>query len=145
MSKAFASFINSTVIPENWKILSSRFDISKQTYEKQRMKIIGEIVEFYEAMLKYAEDPTLENLREANLELADIVISACTLLHIRETNHFDYETPFNYDPESWIQLVIQRRPSELIVMCEEYAKQAGISLEKDILRKLEINRTRSDW
>lgn len=145
MSREFTSFINSTVIPENWKILSSRFDMSKQTYEKQRMKVIGEIVEFYEAMQKYGEDPTLENLREANLELADIVISTCTLLHICGMHYQEFAIVYRDDSEYWIQLVISRRANDLIAMCEEYAIQAGSNLEKDILRKLEINRTRSDW
>lgn len=145
MSRSFTSFINSEVITENWNILSARFDMSKQTYEKQRMKVIGEIVEFYEAMQKYSEDPTLENMREANLELSDIVISTCTLIHICGMHYQEYHIVYHDDCEYWIQLVINRRPNDLIAMCEEYANQSGIHLEKDILRKLEINRTRLDW
>ena len=55
MQQSIESFINKEVIPRNWEVLSSRFDTTKFTVFAQRMKIIGEILEFYEAIADYRQ------------------------------------------------------------------------------------------
>lgn len=140
----FESFINDFVIPENWSILSSRFDMSIQTPALQRLKIIGEIIEFHEALTAYKEEvpPNYDNVVS---ELADIVISTCTMLRILDRKYRQYTEAFEADPEQWILLVTGRRFDKLITNILEYSEQASIDLEAAIKQKIEYNRTRPDW
>ena len=140
----FESFINDFVIPENWKILSARFPVELFTREDQRLKIIGEIIEFHEALTVYKE-LVPENYDDVIAELADIVISTCTMLRILERGYRWYNESFSVSPEAWICLVLGRNFDRLISTAKEYSELHGIDLEEAIRKKIEYNRTRPDW
>lgn len=140
----FESFINDFVIPENWSILSARFPVELFTPKEQRLKIIVEIIEFHEA-LTACKELVPSNFDDVVAELADIVISTCTMLRILDRKYRQYTDAFEADPEQWILLVTGRRFDKLITIIQEYAELHAINLEKAIREKIEYNRTRSDW
>jgi hypothetical protein len=141
----FESFINDFVIPENWSILSSRFNVESWTPAMQRMKIIGEIIEFYEALEHYKTVRSPLGFSYVIDELADIVISTCTLIKILDRKYCQYTEAYEQNPEQWILLVTSQRNDKLITNIEEYSRLVSIDLEGAIRRKLAYNRTRTDW
>lgn len=145
MLSTFEPFINDFVIPENWSILSARFDVSIWTPANQRLKIIGEIIEFHEAMELYKTVPTPLGFSDVIDELADIVISTCTIIKILDRKYRQYTEAYEQDPEQWILLVTGRRYDKLITNIKEYSRFVSIDLEGAIRRKLAYNRTRKDW
>lgn len=145
MTPTFESFINDFVIPENWSILSARFAMENQTPAEQRLKIIGEIIEFHEAVELYKTVPTPLGLSDVIAELADVVISTCTLIKILDRKYRQYTEAYEQHAEQWILLVTGRRYDKLITNIAEYVSLVSIDLEGAIRRKLAYNRTRPDW
>jgi len=144
-------FLNEIVLPSNWEIMESRINDAGKTGLDQRFKIIEEIIEFYEAKrlfeLTPKEDPSLEDrLNAMSFELADVVISSCTLLRILGVkyimNHFLAITDL---PMYWIRQVSEGFPQYVIWNAFDYAEKNGINLEEAITEKLEYNKTRTDW
>lgn len=142
---SFETFINDFVIPENWSILSARFGVTNWTLANQRLKIIAEIIEFHEALVEYNELCNQLIFSDVISELADIVISTCTLFRMLDRKYRQYTEAFTDSPEEWINLVLGRRFDKLVSNCEEYASTLSIDLETAIRRKIEYNRTRPDW
>lgn len=142
---SFQSFFNTVVIPENWKILSSRFDVSQWSTDRQRAKIIGEIVEFIEARNTWIDNATPRNYEDMAFELADVCIAIATLMQIQEKTYLPINALLTQDPERWIAKIVNRESDYVIVSIVEYAEIVSIDIESFIKRKLQINRTRKDW
>jgi hypothetical protein len=145
MTNRFESFINDTVISENWSIISSRFDVSKFTVYIQRNKIIGEINEFYEARENYKENQSDKNYRHMVEELSDICIACCTFLKLQNEKYEYQELKQSFEIEDWIHLVVNHDINSIITAIKKYANYFYIDLCSAILQKVEYNRTRSDW
>lgn len=151
MSDASEIFVNTVVLPTNWKIMEERISHEGFNYLDQRYKIIEEIVEFHQAMKAHEMTEISDSLRSERFkavafELADIVISICTFLSILGikyvSNHFLGQTDF---PMSWIRQVSEGYPQYVLWNAFDLAKDKGINLEETILEKLEYNKTRTDW
>lgn len=141
----FESFINDYAIPKNWEVLSARFDTSKLTVNFQRRKIIGEILEYAESVEKLKAENTELAYQEMCLELADIALSICTLLHIQGRRFVQNKYPFDADPESMIMKIICRASSEILSGLHEYALLTSIDLISHMKAKIYFNTKRKDW
>ena len=80
----FEIFINETVIPQNWKILAQRLNMTTMKLPQQRLKIIGEIIEYSEARDEYNARLDHISYEKMCLELADICLSVCTLMYLQD-------------------------------------------------------------
>lgn len=147
MTPTFELFINDFVIPENWSILSSRFDVSTWTSSNQRLKIIGEIVEFHEALELYKTIPTPLGFLDVIDELADIIISCCTLIRLQGSDRRFQPILINHedDPLEWVHMVYSRDTNLVISSVACYGRKIGINVEEAISRKLVYNMQRKDW
>ncbi len=141
----FEQFINDQAIPKNWEILSARLDMNNQTVEKQRRKIIGEILEYSEAAENFRASNSEQDYREMCFELADIALAICSLLHIQERRYVQSKHPFATDAESMIMRIICRASSEVLSGLREYTLLLNIDLIGFMKEKMEYNRTRKDW
>jgi NTP pyrophosphatase (non-canonical NTP hydrolase) len=119
--------------------------VEKWTLQDERMKIIGEILEFYNELQQYRKVASPRIYEKLCIELADIVISTCTMLKMQDRSYRQYPESYEQDPEEWIKLVLGRRFDKLITNAEEYARMFSIDIESAISRKLAYNRTRKDW
>lgn len=144
--KSFQDFINDEVIPRSWNIIKKRIDASELTLVKQRRKIISEILEIADARERHNEEQTDESFEAAVSELADICISACTLIAIQE-RRFVVAMSFKSEltEEEWIRLVVNRRTDALITSVFVYASSKGINFPQAIKKKIRFNATRKDW
>lgn len=145
MQQSIESFINEEVIPRNWEVLSSRFDTTKFSVFAQRMKIIGEILEFYEAIADYRQTRSQHSFAIALDELADICIASCTLIRLQDRKYLQKTVPLRSSEEEWIRLVINRRIDVLLSTVLEYAGMFSVDIRQIILRKIEYNMIRTDW
>jgi NTP pyrophosphatase (non-canonical NTP hydrolase) len=141
----FETFINENVIPENWKVLSARFDTSQWSYTNQRLKIIGEIIEFHEARTRQLNYPSLEAQSLMVEELADVCISCCTLHSLQERKYTMIRIPGSMSELSWINKIVTRQTDAVITSALDYAENAGIDLRTAIEKKIAYNARRIDW
>lgn len=143
--KSFQDFINDEVIPRSWNIIKKRIDASELTLVKQRRKIISEILEFADARERHNEEQTDESFEAAVSELADICISACTLIAIQERRFVVACTFKELTEEEWIRLVVNRKIDTLITAVFVYAGTKGINFPQAIKKKIRFNALRKDW
>lgn len=137
--------MNTVVIPQNWKTLSRRFDIEHQTFSQQRLKIIGEIIEFHEATEAYRMDPCEENREAIRLELADIVISCATLYRLLGRDFSIIHVNGLETPEEWIHGIVSKNLGTVLCSVVRTGEKMGINVEAAVSKKLAYNRTRKDW
>lgn len=141
----FESFINDYAIPENWKVISSRLDVTKLSYTKQRMKIIGEIVEYFEANENYRNNFSADSYMQMLDELADICIACCTLLRLQERKYIRLSIPGFSDEISWINKVVTRQHDALLTSIYDFSVLNSLDLCGAMRKKIAYNATRKDW
>ena len=142
---SFVSYINVQAIPENSKIMSDRFDLSRINYQTQRMKIIGEIIELYEAQRDYSVHKDQISYEKLCLEFADVCISICTLLMLQDRKFVFIETSGFFEPEVWIRKILQRETDFVLSDVFTFANRSSLNIEGYIKKKLKYNKNRKDW
>ena len=145
MSVQFENFINDEAIPTNWRVISSRFDMSNWTFKQQRLKIIGEILELADEQDQYAQHGDSLSYEKLCLELADVCIAICTLMHLQGRKFLIVKGKFESGPEGWIRQLLSRDSAFLLSSVFAYATTNSIDIVGYIRKKIKYNRTRMDW
>lgn len=149
---SFVEVLNTEVIPENWNLMKMRLP-SGWTKRDQKIKVIEEIVEFYQEKRRY-EGMQDDDFRKATVldsvkfELADVVLASCTLLVIRGRDTI--ETVPNTvrcgtSPMEWIAHVAAGGTEGVIYRAFEIAGIEGYDLIEAMREKIDYNKTREDW
>lgn len=142
----YVDLLNKIVIPCNWDLMKTI--MQKYTKKDQKIKIIEEIVEFYVEHRDYQESPCEEVNVRRSFELADVVLSCCTMLKVKginEINDVNGKIRCGTSPIDWIGHVVAGGDENIIHRAFEYAEQNDIDLIDAVQRKLEYNKTRKDW
>ncbi len=141
----FERFINKEVIPLHWEIVSSRIDFSEVTMKAQRMRIIDEIIEYFDAREAYEKNHTVENYKAMSFEYADIALAICTLLKLQGRTYKALTVVGTADPEDLIKKVLQRATDDVLTLLYDQSCILGIDLIQSMIEKMEFNKTRKDW
>jgi hypothetical protein len=168
MNENIVNFINTEAIAQNAAIMVRRFQVKNE--DRQRMKIISEIIELYDSYYmigcEQITDAILEHMKakrfdeactlyQANLahtrmaELADVVISTLTLKHLLEETVYTPVRQVRPAGTTFIALigdVADSMPTDSIISWAiSFANTHGISLAEQIKIKLMYNDRRTDW
>lgn len=152
MPQSYVEILNSEIIPENWKLMKLRLP-SRWTKRDQKIKVIEEIVEFYQEKRRYdriSDDDwkKIAVLESVKFELADIVLASCTLLLIRGRETIsctDADIHCGTSPMDWIAHVAAGGTENVIHRAFELADKEGYDLLTAIRDKIDYNKVREDW
>jgi hypothetical protein len=123
------------------------------TKRDQKVKVIEEIVEFYQEKRRYegmsgSDWKKIAVLESVKFELADVVLASCTLLVIRGRTSVTKDpntVRCGVSPMDWIAHVAAGGTEAVIYRAFEIAEKEGYDLITAMRDKIDYNKTREDW